>query len=71
LIALIITITSFFWRLYSPIKGMDKNYQMSPKEYSKTLAIMIVTFIRVFSLKIMTFKSEILHNNFYSIFVYC
>jgi hypothetical protein len=46
--ALIISIASFFWKLYPAIKDMDKNNQISPKGYSKTLGIMIVTFIAIF-----------------------
>jgi hypothetical protein len=47
-IALIITILSFYWRLFPAIKKMDNVDQINPKGYSKTLAIMIATFIGVF-----------------------
>ena len=46
--ALIISISSFFWRLYPAIKKMDKQGQIDPKGYSKTLLAMIVTFIAGF-----------------------
>ncbi len=55
LIALIISIASFFWRLYPAIKDMDKSNQISPKGYSKTLAIMIATFIGIFAIALSFF----------------
>lgn len=48
LIALIVSIATFFWRLYPLIKVMDKQNQISPKGYSKTLAIMIAFFMLMF-----------------------
>ena len=48
IIALIISILSFFWRLYPAILRMDKKDQITPKGYSKTLLIMIIGFIVVF-----------------------
>lgn len=49
-IALILSILSFFWKLYPIIRSMDKEGQITPKGYSKTLAIMIVAFIAIFAL---------------------
>jgi len=46
---LILSIFSFYWRLYPIMKGLDKNNQISPKGYSKTLGIMIACFILMFS----------------------
>lgn len=46
--ALIISIATFFWRLYPLIRTMDKQDQISPKGYSKTLAIMIASFLIIF-----------------------
>lgn len=43
--ALILSILSFFWRLFPIIRSMDKNGEITPKGYSKTLAIMITSFI--------------------------
>ncbi|MBI9109026.1 MAG: hypothetical protein JEZ04_19945 [Spirochaetales bacterium] len=43
--AMVISISSFFWRLYPAIKKMDENEQIDPKAYSKTLLAMIVAFI--------------------------
>ncbi len=47
-IALIISTSTFYWRLYPLIKSMDAQSQITPKGYSKTLAIMIATFMLVF-----------------------
>lgn len=44
-VALIISILTFFWRLYPMIKLMDKSNQISPKGYSKTLGLMIWGFV--------------------------
>lgn len=46
--ALILSIGSFYWRLYPLIKKMDEKDQISPKGYSKTLGMMIACFILVF-----------------------
>ncbi|NCB03398.1 MAG: hypothetical protein EOM67_14770 [Spirochaetia bacterium] len=43
--ALVLSISSFFWRLYPSIRKMDKTGQIDPKGYSKTLLEMIVVFI--------------------------
>ncbi|MGL5313913.1 MAG: hypothetical protein ACRC92_11765 [Peptostreptococcaceae bacterium] len=47
-VALILSIGSFYWKLYPIIKGLDKKGEISPVGYSKTLGIMIGTFIAVF-----------------------
>ena len=47
--ALILTIFTFFWRLYPAIKTMDSKDQISPKGYSKTLGVMILVFLIVFA----------------------
>lgn len=44
-VALILSILSFFWRLFPSIKKMDKNSQITPQGYSKTLGIMISCFV--------------------------
>ena len=48
IIVLIISILSFFWRLYPTILRMDRRGEVTPKGYSKTLLIMITGFIVVF-----------------------
>lgn len=45
IIALVISIASFFWRLFPLIKQMDKDQQITPKGYSKTLFVMILVFV--------------------------
>lgn len=47
--AMILSISSFFWRLYPMIKDMDLKNSISPKGYSKTLKNMIAVFILVFT----------------------
>lgn len=46
--ALVLSISSFFWRLYPAIRKMDKSGQLDPMGYSKTLLEMIVGFIAGF-----------------------
>ena len=40
-VALIISILSFYWRLFPAIRKLDKKGEISPKGYSKTLNYMI------------------------------
>jgi hypothetical protein len=40
---------TFYWKLYPLIRKMDKNGQITPKNYSIVLAIMILSFILAFS----------------------
>jgi len=48
LIALALATTSFFWRLFPLIRKMDQNGQITPRNYSTVLGIMILTFIVIF-----------------------
>ena len=41
IIALIISIATFYWKLFPLIRKMDKNDQLRPKGYSKVLGFMI------------------------------
>lgn len=52
-IALILSIASFYWRLFPIIKGLDKRGQITPPGYSKTLGIMIGGFIATFCLALL------------------
>lgn len=54
-LALILSILTFFWRLYPAIKKLDKADQITPKGYSKTLAYMIVGFIAMFTLALVLY----------------
>ncbi len=47
-IALVVSIASFFWRLFPLIRKMDKGGQIEPKNYSEVLGWMIGVFILVF-----------------------
>jgi len=58
--ALILTIITFFWRLYPAIKTMDSKEQISPKGYSKTLGLMILVFLIVFAVAMII---NLLHNS--------
>ncbi len=53
--ALIISISSFFWRLFPAIKQMDENGQITPKGYSKTLGMMIACFIGLFIIALLIY----------------
>jgi hypothetical protein len=44
-VALIISILSFFWRLFPAIARLDREDQITPKGYSRTLGIMIACFV--------------------------
>ena len=47
--ALILSILSFYWRLFPTIKKLDTQSEISPKGYSKTLNIMILSFLVLFT----------------------
>ena len=47
-IALVISIASFFWRLFPLVRRMDREGQMDPINYSAVLGWMIGVFILVF-----------------------
>lgn len=47
-IALVISIASFFWRLFPLIRSMDREHQIDPEHYSTVLGWMILAFILIF-----------------------
>ena len=49
MLALILSILTFYWKLYPLIKKLDKNNQIDPKNYSKTLGLMILSFVLAIS----------------------
>ena len=49
-VALIISILSFYWRLFPTIKKLDNADKISPKGYFKTLNYMILSFVIGFSI---------------------
>lgn len=46
--AMVLSIATFFWRLFPLIRKMDRKGQIEPKNYSATLGWMILGFILVF-----------------------
>jgi hypothetical protein len=44
-VALAFSILSFFWRMYPAITRLDKDDQITPRGYSRTLGIMIACFV--------------------------
>ena len=49
-VAMIASISSFFWRLFPIIKSLDKADHITPQGYSRTLGMMIVGFIGLFAI---------------------
>jgi membrane-associated HD superfamily phosphohydrolase len=47
-IALVISISSFFWRLFPLVRKMDREDNVEPKGYSKALFWMILAFVLIF-----------------------
>lgn len=52
-IALIISIATFFFRLFPIIRGIDKRGEVTPRGYSKGLGIIIGSFMLVFALAVL------------------
>ena len=52
-VALNVSISSFFWRLFPLIKRMDHEGQIEPKGYSKVLGVLIMAFVLVFLLAVL------------------
>lgn len=48
-IAMILSISTYFFRLHPIIKKLDQNGKITPKGYSKTLGYMITGFLVMFS----------------------
>jgi hypothetical protein len=57
IIALIFSTLTFFSRLYPGIKRMDEAGQITPQGYSRTLSIMIVSFIVFFLISLVVYLS--------------
>ena len=53
--ALIFSIATFYFKLYPGLKKMDGRDEINPKGYSRTLAIMISSFITIFALALVVF----------------
>lgn len=48
-VAMILSIATYFWKLHPVIKKLDKMGKITPKGYSKTLGYMISGFLLMFS----------------------
>jgi len=46
--ALVVAILSFYWRLFPLIRKMDQSGQIEPKNYSIVLGVMIFVFVIIF-----------------------
>ena len=55
LVALIFSISTFFWKLYPVIKRIDESGNLSPQGYSKTLGTMIAFFLGFFVTALIAF----------------
>ena len=44
-VALVLSILAFFWRMFPAIVRLDREDQITPKGYSRTLGIMIACFV--------------------------
>ena len=62
-VALVLSILSFYWKLFPIIKKMDAKDQIDPKGYSKTLGIMIGAFVLVFLAAILVYVVFLSPNN--------
>ena len=54
-VALILSILSFFWRLFPAIRKMDSDGWIEPKGYSRTLGVMIACFVAGFAAALAVF----------------
>ena len=54
-VVMILSIATYFWKLHSIIKKLDKMGKITPKGYSKTLGAMIMGFLIMFSLALIIY----------------
>jgi len=52
-LALVIAILSFYWRLFPLIRKMDQSGQIEPKNYSIVLGVMIFVFVTLLLIAVM------------------
>jgi hypothetical protein len=52
-LALVIAILSFYWRLFPLIRKMDQSGQIEPKNYSTVLGVMIFVFVILLLIAVM------------------
>ncbi len=51
-VAMVISISTFYWRLFPLIRKMDNENQVTPKNYSRTVAAMIFVMIVMFAISL-------------------
>lgn len=54
-VAMILSIATYFWKLHPIIKKLDQMGKITPKGYSKTLGLMITGFLIMFSLSLIIY----------------
>lgn len=54
-VAMILSIATYFWKLHPIIKELDNMGKISPKGYSKVLGLMITGFLIMFSLALLIY----------------
>ena len=54
-VAMILSIATYFWKLHPIIKKLDQMGKITPKGYSKTLGLMITVFLIMFSLSLIIY----------------
>lgn len=54
-IAMILSISTYFWKLHPIIQRLDNNGKITPKGYSKTLGYMIGGFLIMFTIAIVCY----------------
>lgn len=52
-IAMMLSISLFFWRLFPLIRQMDRDGEIEPKNYSAILGLMIAAFVAVYLVALM------------------
>lgn len=54
-VAMVLSIATYFWKLHPIIKKLDQMGKITPKGYSKTLGLMITGFLIMFSLSLIIY----------------
>lgn len=54
-VVIILSIATYFWKLHPIIKRLDKMGKITPEGYSKTLGVMIMGFLIMFSLSLIIY----------------
>lgn len=54
-VAMILSIASYFWKLHPIIKKLDANGKITPKGYSKILGYMITGFMTMFTIALIVY----------------